>query len=108
MSKYFLTLMASFLPPFFLSFYPPLKFYKNIKALFVSIISTTIIFGGWDVFAKLRGHWYFEPTAIWGKYFLGLPYEEWLFFIVIPFCCLFTWETLKHFTKNSFNQDEIK
>jgi lycopene cyclase domain-containing protein len=108
MSQYFIVLLICGIFPFILSFYPPLKFYSNIRALIISLISTTLLFGGWDVYATARGHWWFEPTTVCGKYFLGLPIEEWTFFIVIPFCCLFTWETIKYIQSTFFNRKTKK
>jgi len=96
MSKYFLVLFYSLLLPLLLSFYKPLKFYRNLRALILSISIILIFFGIWDVFAVWRGHWSFNRNSIWGIYILNLPLEEWLFFIVIPFCCIFTWEALKY------------
>lgn len=95
MSKYMTVLILSGLLPFVLSFWPPLKFYRNIRSLFISIIFIVIIFGGWDMFATYRGHWYFNPQAVWSFRIVNLPLEEVLFFVVIPFCCIFTWEALK-------------
>jgi len=100
MSSYLQVLLISISVPFILSFYPPLGFYRNIKALFFSILLILLIFGSWDVFATWRGHWFFEESAISGLHILNLPVEEWLFFPVITFCCIFTWEALK-FIKNN-------
>ncbi|MBM3244102.1 MAG: lycopene cyclase domain-containing protein [Candidatus Omnitrophica bacterium] len=96
MSRYGFVLLLSFSLPFALSFYSPLKFYRNIRALFLSIFITVFIFGIWDVFATWRGHWWFDPKGVWGLKIINLPLEEWLFFVVIPFCCLFTWEAMKY------------
>jgi len=82
--------------PLLLSFYPPLKFWRNFKALIFSLGILVVIFGGWDVFAAWRGHWYFNPEGVSGINIINLPVEEWLFFIVVPFCCIFTWEALKY------------
>ena len=100
MSKYFLVLLYSLLVPLLLSFYKPLKFYQNLTALILSIGFVLFIFGIWDIFAVWRKHWYFDSNSIWGIYILNLPLEEWLFFIVIPFCCIFTWEALKYIFRN--------
>jgi lycopene cyclase domain-containing protein len=94
-----LVLLLSGIVPFALSFYPPLKFYRNIKALLISIGSILIIFGGWDVFATYRGHWWFDDAGVYPIRLLNLPIEEILFFIVIPFCCIFTWEVIKFFRR---------
>ncbi len=50
-------------------------------------------FIAWDV-AVVGRHWWFEPTRVLGVAPLGLPLEEWLFFLVVPLACLFTWEVL--------------
>lgn len=89
-------LILSGLVPFILSFWRPLKFYNNIKALFLSISFILVIFGTWDIFATYRGHWYFNPKGVGDFRIINLPLEEVLFFVVIPFCCIFTWEALKY------------
>jgi lycopene cyclase domain-containing protein len=96
MSKYAWVLILSFVFPLLFSFYPPLKFWRNFKALVLSIGLLVVIFGSWDVFATWRGHWYFDPAGISGPKIINLPVEEWLFFVVVPFCCIFTWEALKY------------
>ncbi len=101
MSEYMAVLLISISLPLLLSLWPPLKFYRNLYALGVSLGATLLVFGGWDVFAVARGHWFFCPEAVRPFRFLGLPLEEILFFIVIPFCCLFTWETLKYLERKS-------
>ncbi|MFA6357983.1 MAG: lycopene cyclase domain-containing protein [Candidatus Omnitrophota bacterium] len=95
MSSYMLVLILSGIFPLVLSFYPPLKFWRNSKALILTLSILVIFFGAWDVFAVWRTHWYFNPQGIIGLRIINLPLEEWLFFIVIPFCCIFTWEALK-------------
>jgi len=96
MSQYMAVLLVSLSLPLLLSFWPPLKFYRRFSALIAAIGATLLVFGGWDVFAVRREHWSFRPDAVLSFRLLGLPPEELLFFIVIPFCCLFTWETLKY------------
>jgi lycopene cyclase domain-containing protein len=89
-------LLISGAVPFLLSFWPGLNFYRNLKRLFYTIALIVIIFGLWDVFAVLRGHWSFDPNGVWPLRIINLPLEEWLFFIIIPFCCIFTWEALNY------------
>lgn len=95
MSKYMLVLLLAGIVPFLLSFWPPLKFYRRPGALFASIGLVVFIFGAWDVFAAARGHWYFNPEGVYALKLINLPLEEVLFFVVIPFCCIFTWEAMK-------------
>ncbi|MCX5711616.1 MAG: lycopene cyclase domain-containing protein [Candidatus Omnitrophica bacterium] len=95
MSKYMWLLLVSVTAPFVLSFFPPLKFYRNWRALAISLVLITLIFGAWDVFATFRGHWYFNTNGVWNIRVINLPLEEVLFFPIISFCCIFTWEVLK-------------
>ena len=96
MSKYAAVLIFSGILPLLLSLYPPLKFWRNFKPLLFSLSVLLVVFGSWDVFAVWRGHWYFDPRGVSGIKIINLPLEEWLFFIVVPFCCIFTWEALKY------------
>lgn len=97
MSLYLKILFFAGIAPFILSFYPPLNFYRRPYALLASIGSVLIVFGLWDILATIHQHWHFLATGIYGRYLLALPLEEWLFFIVITFCSLFTWEIVKYF-----------
>jgi len=99
MTQYLFVLLTSLCVPFLLSFYPPLRFYRKPGALVAAIAAPLVIFGAWDVFAVWRGHWYFSSEAVFPARILNLPVEEALFFVVIPFCCIFTWEALLFFKK---------
>lgn len=96
MSSYLKVLILAGMVPFILSFYPPLKIYRNIRALLETLFLILAIFGAWDIFATFRGHWYFNPLKVLPCRIVNLPLEEVLFFIVIPFCCIFTWEVIKY------------
>ena len=94
MSEYMTVLALSGAIPFVCSFYPPLGFYSHYKALLYSLGLIVVIFGTWDMFATWRGHWHFNPESVWKAAIVNLPLEEVLFFVVIPFCCIFTWEAV--------------
>lgn len=96
MSKYMTALAVSGIVPFVLSFWPGLKFYRNWRSLFLSTLLILLIFGGWDVFATWRGHWSFNSQGVGNIKIINLPLEEVLFFVVIPFCCIFTWEAINY------------
>ncbi len=96
MSKYLAVLLLSLSLPLLLSFWPGLKFWKNIKPLIYSILIVLVIFGAWDSFAAWRGHWFFAAQGIMGRRIINLPVVEWLFFPVITFCCIFTWEAINY------------
>ena len=63
------------------------KFQLALKAITLSAIPYIL----WDIIATERGHWSFNPNYVSGYEIVNLPVEEILFFFVIPFCCLFTW-----------------
>lgn len=99
MSKYMVLLLLSLSVPFIVSFWRPLGFWRNWRALCLSILPILVIYGLWDVFAVWRGHWYFNPEGVGKLVIINLPLEEVLFFVVIPFCCIFTWEALNYIKK---------
>jgi lycopene cyclase domain-containing protein len=97
--EYLLLLGLVIFIPFVKSFSKEIGFYRNPRRLFFSVGFPFIIFIVWDVYAVSRGHWTFNNDYIIGLKILGLPIEEVLFFTVIPFCALFTWESVKYFMR---------
>lgn len=83
--------------PFIFSFHPKLNFYKNFKWFFPANIMAGIIFIAWDVLFTKMGVWGFNPDYLSGIYLFNLPIEEVLFFICIPFSCVFTYHCLTLF-----------
>ena len=56
------------------------------------IIGLAFIF--WDAYFTKIGIWGFNADYLSGFHLLGLPWEEWAFFICVPFSCLFIYEVL--------------
>lgn len=100
-AEYFFVLIICLIVPFIKSFSKELNFYKYPSKLFLSIIIPFMFFMGWDIYAVSRGHWSFNEKYVSGFTILNLPIEEILFFIVIPFCALFTWEVVKYFMRKN-------
>lgn len=100
-AEYFLLLLAAFAVPFYKSFSREISFYKYPLRLAAAIAFPFIIYIIWDVFAAARGHWSFNEKYISGLKIINLPIEEILFFIIIPFCALFTWEVVKYFMRKN-------
>jgi len=94
MSLYFWINLLSISVPFVVSFHPRIKLYKQWRALFTAIFIVLIPYIVWDVYFTENGYWGFNPTYLSGFYILSLPIEEWLFFICIPYACVFTHESI--------------
>lgn len=87
---YLLLNLGSLLIPFLFSFHPRLKFYQYWKALFLAMVITMLVFIPWDALFTINGIWGFNESYFIGMKLLSLPVEEWLFFICIPYACVFT------------------
>lgn len=85
------------------------SFYKTWKALAVAILVPAIMFTAWDELFTQLGIWGFNPRYHTGLNIGSLPVEEILFFICIPFACLFTYHAFKNLSVRSlfFPQHEL-
>jgi lycopene cyclase domain-containing protein len=101
--SYLLVDFFTVIVPLLFSFHPKINFYKTWKEFFIAAIPVAIIFIIWDSTFTHLGVWNFNPQYITGIYFFSLPIEEILFFICIPFSCVFTYYCLDKFYKLSWN-----
>ena len=88
--------------PLLASFYSKAPFYKTWKYLSVAIIVPAILFVLWDEYFTSIGIWGFNPEYLSGIYIGNLPVEEILFFICIPYSCVFIYFALNHLVKKDF------
>ncbi len=99
MSTYLLINILIIFFPLILAFDKNLKFYKKVPYVLQSIAFISTAYIVWDVIATERGDWAFNPEHLIGSYILGLPIEEILFFITVPYSCIFIYETVSFYIK---------
>lgn len=80
--------------PLLLSFDKKVHFYKKWKYIFPGLFITGVLYLIWDYLFTFNQVWSFNADYIIGLNFWGLPLEEILFFITVPFACIFTYECL--------------
>ncbi|MBK8661098.1 MAG: lycopene cyclase domain-containing protein [Ignavibacteriales bacterium] len=95
MSRYLLINLLTVLFPVILSFEKKISFYKKFKYLLFSILTVSPFYLVWDAVATSRGDWGFSPEYLIEIYIFGLPLEEVLFFVTVPYSCIFIFETVK-------------
>ncbi len=96
---YLLINFLSVVFPLLLSFDSRVRYYKSWKFIWPGLLLIGIVFLVWDVFFTLKGVWTFNPAYILGIRFFGLPIEEILFFLTIPFSCIFIYACLNYYVK---------
>lgn len=79
-----------------------LQYYQKWKYLFPAILLMCSVFIPWDIWFTSRGIWWFNDRYISGVRILHLPVEEWLFFLVVPFACVFIYEVLNYYVRKDF------
>jgi lycopene cyclase domain-containing protein len=100
MSLYLILNIASFIVPFAYSFERKMRFIQWWKSVFLSLFIVAFFFLVWDVIFTKMGVWGFNPTYHVNFTIFGLPLEEILFFICIPYASIFTHYALGYFFPN--------
>jgi len=91
---YSLLLILSLLFPLLLSFEKNLRFYRRWKHLLPAIGVVAAVYIVIDLIFTRKGIWGFNPEYHAGLTLGGLPVEELLFFMVIPYASIFLHEAL--------------
>ncbi|MDO9275319.1 MAG: lycopene cyclase domain-containing protein [Lutibacter sp.] len=106
-SLYLILNIASFIIPFAYSFEKKMRFIQWRKSVFLSIFIVAIFFIIWDIIFTKQGVWGFNPDYHIGLNLAGLPIEEILFFICIPYASIFTHYAFLYFFENTKLSDIV-
>ena len=94
---YLLINLLTFIFCFIFSFDRRIQFNKHFSSFIKACLIVAIPFVLWDVWFTAQGAWWFNSNYTLGVTIAGLPLEEWMFFICIPFACVFTYYCLDKF-----------
>lgn len=98
-SYYYLALdIFSFLVPFLFSFERKrMHFIQHWKSYFLAIISVGGFFILWDIYFTYQNVWGFNDDYLIGFRLIGMPIEEYLFFLLIPYSSVFIHYAFEYF-----------
>ena len=99
---YYLILVLSILYPLAQSFEKRVYMYRKFRYMVPGILAIGAVYLVWDVIFTKAGIWGFNHNYTQDFRFIGLPVEEWLFFLIIPYCCFFLYEVLRFFVKKFY------
>lgn len=98
---YLLVNLGCIIIPFVASFYKKHAFYKQWGAFFKANCIIALLFIIWDYFFTKIGVWGFNEQYLIGLFIGNLPLEEILFFICIPYACVFSYFAFKYLIKSN-------
>jgi len=84
---------------FIFSFHRKIRFNRYFSEFLSASLLVGFVFIVWDAWFTKMGVWWFNDKYLLGIKFFRLPLEEILFFICIPFACIFTYFCLDKFFK---------
>lgn len=96
---YLLINLLTVIFPIALSFDKRVYFYKKWRFIWPGMAITGLMFLFWDVLFTIKGVWSFNNHYIIGFRIFQLPLEEVLFFLTVPFSCIFIYECLNYYVK---------
>lgn len=96
---YLILNIATIAYPIAQSFEHRLTYYKKWYRLFPAIFITGAFFIIWDILFTEMGVWSFNKEYLTGIELANLPIEEWLFFLTVPYACVFIYEVMNYFVK---------
>ena len=95
-AAYLMVDLAAVAFPLAFSFSSRYGFGADWKKAWAAVILSAIPFLAWDMAFTRAGIWSFNPRYVLGPGFFNLPFEEALFFLCIPFSCLFIYRRFRY------------
>lgn len=93
--------------PLIRSFESKVAYYRSFPALFKSMAIVSGFFLIWDIWFTHMGVWGFTSDYLSGIEAFGLPLGEYLFFITVPFACVFIYRVLIYFFPNDLMSEKV-
>jgi lycopene beta-cyclase len=79
------------------------RVYRRPRALVIALLPVAAAFVVWDALATRAGWWSFDAGWVLDlPRPLGLPLEEWAFFLVVPTCAVLTLEAVRRLRPDWF------
>jgi lycopene cyclase domain-containing protein len=100
MSLYGWVMIFTIIGPLALSFDKKVHFYTRFISLFKAILPIAFVFILWDIYFTKNQIWGFTKEYISTIKIINLPLEEVLFFILVPYACLFIYEVVQAYFPN--------
>jgi lycopene cyclase domain-containing protein len=85
-----------------LSFDSKVRFVRQWPAFFMAMFPVAVFFLVWDYFFTAWGVWGFNEEYLIGVHLANLPIEEVLFFVVVPFACIFIYECFRYYIPKDY------
>lgn len=93
--SFLICLSAFALFPLILTLFAKIRFAEKLKYVMPSILISGIIFLLWDIKFTGVGIWIYKPEFAVGLSHKGLPVEQWLFYLLVPFSGMVVYEFVK-------------
>lgn len=103
---YLLLNLGTISVPLLRSFESKVAYWRSFKSLFLAIFIWSGFFIVWDIWFTEMKVWGFNPRYLSGWALWGLPAGEYLFFITVPFACIFIYRVLIYFFPKGLLKEE--
>ena len=95
MNLYVLVNLGVIALPLLLSFDRRVAFFRRWPALLGALCVVSPVYIAWDVLVTARGDWWFNIEFAGDPVLFGLPLGEVLFFVTVPYACVFIYEVVR-------------